>query len=140
MLGAVLGWMVRGWWERRRAPKPAIVYEGEITLNEMTAGPLRAECELGEYDPKTGCRPLIREGKKVPQSSRLTTWLSDLDGIDKMTIRWEKRAGNFRLARARKGEVWRIEFHKVQDRESKPASPSPVVPIRNPFGGGEFLQ
>jgi len=146
MVTVIIGWYARKLYERWKKSKqpppqePLAVYQGEITMNQPSAGPLRSEQVLGEYNEKTGCREILEDGKPIPQSTKLTTWLTDEDGLDKISIRWEKRGGRFRLAKAMKGEVYRIEFHKVRDAER--ASPSTTTTHAqentgpNPFGGG----
>jgi hypothetical protein len=117
--------------------KPTAVFEGRVTLCQLSAPALTGEYELGEYDPKTGMREVKKPGEKVEGTTRLTTFMDDEERGEQITVRWERNRGKIKLSRARKDEIWRVEFYKVADAKevALPTVPGSSDQGYNPYGG-----
>jgi hypothetical protein len=145
MLGVILGWYVRSLYERRLQrrqeppPEPFAVFEGLVTMNQLTASSPRGEYEFGPFDEQLGYAPLIKEGERLKQvPTRVTTFIDDEDNGQQLTIRWEKSRGKLVIAKARSGELWRIEFYRMDD--VGPEMVTPTITGRpsdgfQPYGG-----
>jgi hypothetical protein len=118
--------------------EPFASFEGRITLNELTAPALTGEWKMGKFDEETGLAELTEPEEKVTtEPTRLTMFIDDEDGEQQITVRWEKGRGKLKLAKARKDEIWRLEFYKVADVKEvmAPTVAGSVPGERNPFGG-----
>ena len=116
--------------------EPFASFEGRITLNQLSAPAMSGEFELGAYDKEAG-RYELKEpsGGKPHGTTRLTTFIDDEEGGQQMTVRWERGRGKIRLEKARRDEVWRIEFYKVADAKE---TASPTMPGASPDGFSPF--
>lgn len=150
MVGVILGWYLRRWWEGRQErpepepcpdhPEPVGVYEGLVTASNAVAGPLSREAVISEPDDD-GRRELVEAGAKVPQRLEwMATMKSRRDGG--ITIRFQgDNAAREALEETDIGDVYRIEFHRQkrqQGRRNAPLAPwfQNVAPGQEPFGGG----
>ena len=155
MLDRLLGFVVRTIHDRyieRKKPdpppsgpvtgvEPYAVFEGRITLNTLAAPALSGAYNFGEYDAETGMyeieKPDPESEKGIDSVTRLTTFMEDEDAKQQITLRWERERGKIGFSKARKDEIWRVEFYKVADAKEVvvPTVAGSAPHEKNPFGG-----
>jgi hypothetical protein len=153
MIGPIIGWYARKLYDRYKKSKeppasgpqgardgvePFVSFEGRVTMNQLSAPALTGEWEMGKYDHEAGLYELKEPEEKVTnEPTRLTTFIDDEEGEQQITVRWEKGRGKLKLVKARKDEIWRVEFYKVADVKEvmAPTVAGGAPGERNPFGG-----
>lgn len=144
MLGAVVGWYARKWWERRQQAhepppeKPLGTYEGRLTLNHTVAGPMTTECKISEPD-ENGQRKLLDPGDPVAQASHwLSTFFGNRDG--QLTVRFHRPCDAMDALRSCSvQDEFRIEIYRTKQGKAIVGT-MPVATVGGaayqPFGSG----